>query len=78
MWTEKCVASHESWNAVMLEMFRANVTLALLPMKAIGSTVTSARLAAHGKRTTMRVFAAGLAPAHRRATVNAKRLRRLR
>ena len=78
MWSEKFDAFHESWNAMMLEMFRANLALAFLPVKAIGWTVTPAQLAAHGKGTAMRVFAAGLAPVHRRAAANAKRLRRLR
>jgi len=54
MWAEKTEAFYESWNAMMLEMWRANVA------------------------TSLRVLGAGLAPVHRRAAANAKRLRRLR
>jgi hypothetical protein len=76
MWKEKSDAFYESWNAMFLEMFRSNLALAMLPMKAFGWTATPARLSAHHRQTAARVLAAGLGPVHRRATANAKRLRR--
>jgi len=54
MWTEKPIAFYQSWNAMMLEIYRGNVALAT------------------------RVLGAGLAPVHRRAAANAKRLGRRR
>ena len=54
MWVEKPMAFYESWNAMTLEMWRANMGLAV------------------------RVWSAGLAPVHRRAAANARRLRRTR
>ena len=52
MWVEKPAAFYASWNAMMLEAYRANFALA------------------------WRIWGAGLAPIHRRAAANARRLRR--
>jgi hypothetical protein len=62
MSAEKVAAFYESWNAMALEMIRANTQL------------TSSCL----WWPWSGVFAAGLAPIRRRAVANAKRLRRLR
>jgi hypothetical protein len=82
MWSEKCAAFQQSWNAMFVEMFRANLRLALSPMWWAGRPVTakqaSARLTAHGQRAALAILGAGLAPIHRRASANAKRLRRTR
>ena len=69
MYAEKFVAFFESWNAMALEMFSASLTLGLFPLWTLG---------ARNRRAGMRVLSAGLAPIHRRAAANAKRLRRIR
>lgn len=80
MWTEKVAAFYESWHAMYLEMFRANLSLALSPIWFAGSIPTGRRahdhLTAHGRRAAVAILGAGLAPLHRRAAANAKRLRR--
>jgi hypothetical protein len=82
MWAEKCAAFYQSWNAMCVEMLRANLRLAFSPMWWAGPPVTarqaSARLTAHGQRAALAILGAGLAPIHRRASANAKRLRRTR
>ena len=69
MYAEKFVAFYESWNAMALEMFRVSLTLGLFPVWT---------LTARNRRAAARVLSAGLAPIHRRAAANAKRLRRAR
>jgi hypothetical protein len=69
MYAEKFLAFYESWNAMALEMVSASLTLGLFPVWT---------LAARNRRAGMRVLSAGLAPIHRRAAANAKRLRRIR
>jgi len=80
MSAEKIAAFYESWNAMMLETYRANVRLALSSMGWAWPARTSRRmpatLLAHGRRAVAGVLGAGLAPVSRRATSNAKRLRR--
>jgi len=68
MGVEKVFAFYESWNAMLLELFRANLDLALSPFRfwSFG----------RGRRRGLRILGAGLAPIHRRATANARRLRR--
>lgn len=61
MSTEKAFAMAESWNAMALELLRANQQLALSPMQA-----------------ALEMTAAAMAPFHRRAVANAKRLSRAR
>jgi hypothetical protein len=77
MWTEKVAAFQESWNAMLLEMFRANLRLAFWPLGFTASTPGRAagRLNAHAQRAAMAILGAGLAPIHRRASRNATRLR---
>ena len=62
MSAEKIAAFYESWNAMTLEIIRANARLTMSCLWWPWSAV----------------FAAGLAPIRRRAVANAKRLRRTR
>ena len=82
MSAEKIAAFHESWNAMFLELLRANVELALSsmwwPWSAAMSKRLPSRLSAHGQRALGAMIGAGLAPVRRRAVANAKRLRRAR
>src|SRR5215471_13574882 len=71
MGAEKVAAFYESWNAMYLALLRANLNLALSPFQFWWSS-------GRGWRTSMGVLDAGLAPIHRRATANARRLRRRR
>jgi len=82
MYTEKIAACHEAWNAMFQEIVRTNCRLAFSPLwwswPGPMSTRRANRLAANARRTALSVLGAGLAPVHRRATANAKRLRRVR
>ena len=69
MSTEKVAAFYESWNAMLLALLRANLTLALSPFQLWW-------FPAQGLRTGLAILGHGLAPVHRRATANARRLRR--
>jgi hypothetical protein len=73
MYAEKAAAFYESWNAMMLEMLRANMRFAL------SSTSRSWSFpSAQVDRMVTAVLGAGVAPIRRRAVANAKRLRRAR
>jgi hypothetical protein len=77
MGAEKVAAFYESWNAMLLAMFHANVKLAMASMSVWWSPRAVARLVhAHGKRSAFAILASGLAPVHRRAIGNARRLGR--
>jgi hypothetical protein len=80
MSTEKVAAFYESWNAMFLQMYRANLRLALSsiwwPWSLATSRKASARLSAHAGRAVTAVLGAGIAPIRRRAVGNVKRLRR--
>jgi hypothetical protein len=78
MSSEKIVAFHESWNAMVLELFRLNVELALSAMWDPWRVVRSRRASARIQQAVAAVYGAGLAPVRRRAVANAKRLRRAR
>jgi hypothetical protein len=71
MGVEKFAAFYESWNAMFLTLLRANVALTFSPFQFWWSSDRS-------RRTGLAIFGAGLAPIHRRATANARRLRRKR
>jgi len=82
MGAEKVATFYESWNAMLLEMFRVNLELALSgrPFSWISwpATTRSSRAApAHFQRAALTVIGKGVAPIHRRAVANAKRLGRL-
>ena len=71
MGMEKIAAFYESWHAMCLALFRANLNLALSPVQFWWSS-------GRGQRTALAIFGAGLAPVHRRVTANARRLRHTR
>ena len=74
---EKVAAFHESWMAMLLELYRANVDWATrwpVWWLAVASGRMPRALSTHGQRTAIGVFGRGLAPIHRRATANARRL----
>jgi hypothetical protein len=72
MGAEKMAAFNEAWNAMAVEAFRANQKLALSFMQSLWfpwiRPKSSARSAARG------ILGKGLAPIHRRAVANARRL----
>src|SRR4051812_44038495 len=67
MWSEKVIASGESWNAMMVAALRANMTFTLsfwsFPFWTTGQT--QQRLRAHGRRLSHTMAASGFAPVHR-------------
>jgi hypothetical protein len=75
MSTEKVAAFWESWNAMLVAMFHANVKLAMASMSIWWSPrAVASRAYAQGRRSAFAVLASGLAPVHRRAVGNARRL----
>lgn len=81
MGAEKIAAFYESWTAMSSEMLRANLQLWLSPAQffrlSLPVTERSSRAAAaHFRRTAIAVLGEGVAPFHRRAVANAKRLSR--
>lgn len=81
MGAEKLAAGVESWNAMMLEMLRAGTRLSLwwTPYFWLQSpfTMPSTRSATRRlQHAGLGILAKGVAPVHRRAIANAKRLRR--
>ena len=79
MGAEKVAAFYESWNAMLVETFRANARLARLFFPAWPGSPPSSRAAAgHLQRATTGIFGKGVAPVRRRAVANARRLRRVR
>lgn len=71
MVAEKLAAFYESWHAMSWALLRANLTWALAPLRFLGAS-------RRGWRTGSTILGAGLAPVHRRATANARRLNRTR
>lgn len=78
MSTEKTAAFNESWNAMAVQAVRANQALATsmlrslwMPGKASASAVTTQL-----QNAALGVLGKGMAPVHRKATANAKRLAR--
>ena len=83
MSAEKGAAFFESWNAMLWEIYRANVALAVSAGPFFWlrwpSTGPASRAAAtHFQRTALTVLATGVAPIHRRAVANARRFGRAR
>jgi hypothetical protein len=82
MGAEKVAAFHESWHAMLGELFRMNLALWSSPWRWAATSTSglhALRLASrHAERTTLAVLGAGIAPVHRRAVANARRLRRPR
>ena len=82
MGAEKVAALNESWNAMAMQAVRANQTLTAAWLRSIWS-FSPARLPSHRagasvQRATLDILSKGLAPVHRKATANAKRLGRIR
>ena len=80
MGAEKAAAFAESWNAMATQAFEANQTLALSFLRAFWSPASARSSAASATRQVGRavtgIVQAGLAPVHRCAVANAKRLGR--
>jgi hypothetical protein len=80
MGSEKIAAFHESWNAMLIEMFRANLRLYFSPLFLVRpwtALAPASHVASLQGRTALAILGKGLAPYHRRAVANAKRLRRI-
>jgi hypothetical protein len=78
MGAEKVAAFGESWNQMALQMLQANqqITQAWMAAWWLPARRPFARIAAQMQDSALRVIGGGLAPVHRRATANAKRLGR--
>ena len=80
MGVEKVAAFHESWNAMFLEACRASLRMTLSPLwwtwPGLSPSQVAHRAAAQGQHDALAILARGLDPIQRRATANAKRLRR--
>ncbi|MBL0420089.1 hypothetical protein JI739_06980 [Ramlibacter sp. AW1] len=72
MFTEKSSAFVESWMAMWMEWARTSWTMAAGAFT--GGPWTAARWAENMSAASVAVAARGLAPVHRRATANSKRL----
>jgi hypothetical protein len=78
MYAEKVSAFHESWNSMFVAAYRANLQWLLsapawsTPWLSHGRQAGSANIG----RAALDILASGVAPIHRRAVANAKRLRR--
>jgi len=84
MIAEKNSAFGESWNAMALQAlqsqrtFAAALALAATPAPSTRASPAAQTLAAHLQQAALAVIGKGLAPVHRRAVANAKRLARTR
>jgi hypothetical protein len=77
MGAEKVAAFYESWNAMLIEMIRANMKLFLAPALFWPlSAAAPRRGSAHIRRTGLAMLGKGVAPIHRRVVANANRLGR--
>jgi hypothetical protein len=81
MVAEKKSAFAEAWQAMAAQSFRANQALATSMFRSIwspslGRKPGGAKVAAQIQSAAIGVFAKGLAPVHRKAVANAKRLAR--
>jgi hypothetical protein len=83
MASEKVEAFYESWNAMLLEMLAANLNFMFGAVRFWCSPWSDLKRAPnafskHGRRVALAVLGSSLAPFHRRAVSNARRLRRVR
>ena len=84
MVAEKHTAFGESWNAMALQAlqsqrtFAAALALAATPLRSPRAGPAAHALAAQLQQAALAVIGKGLAPVHRRAVANAKRLARTR
>ena len=84
MVAEKHSAFGESWKAMALQALRSNQAFAVMLARvawtppSLQGTPAARALAAEAQRAAVAVLDKGLAPVHRRAVANAKRLARTR
>jgi hypothetical protein len=80
MGAEKIEAFYESWNAMLLEVLRANLklTLAFWCAPWTGRMRVPGLSSRRSRRSALSVLESGLDPFHRRTMANARRLRRAR
>ena len=81
MGTEKIAAFYESWNAMAVEMARANMRLFWSPLwwsNPWKAMAPGSRAASTHARTALDILHRGTNPYHRRAVANARRLTRIR
>jgi len=83
MGTEKIEAFYESWNAMVVEMVETNLKFMFAPVLFWwspwgGATRAFEVFSKRSQRAALAVLGSGLAPFHRRAVANARRLRRVR
>jgi len=81
MGTEKIAAFYESWNAMVVEMTRANIRLFCSPLGWLNpwrAMAPGSRAASGHVRAALDILHGGTRPYHRRAVANARRLARLR
>ena len=81
MGTEKIAAFYESWNAMVIEMARANMRLFCSPLwwsNPWKAMAPGSRTASMHARTALDILHRGASPYHRRAVANARRLTRIR
>lgn len=82
MGAEKSAAIAESWIAIGMQMMRANQALSLFFVRSFwspffgGRPISASALATQWQDAAVRVLGKGIAPGHRRAVGNAKRLGR--
>jgi hypothetical protein len=81
MVAEKKMAFAEAWQAMAAQSMRASQTLAMSFLRSIWSPSlrgkpTAGKVAAQLQSAALGVFGKGLAPVHRKAVANAKRLAR--
>jgi hypothetical protein len=81
MGAEKMAAFYESWSTMWVEIFRANLELSLWSARFFWlrwpATSRSSRAAgSRFQQAALGALAKGVAPVHRRAVANVKRLRR--
>jgi len=81
MGAEKAAAFSESWNAMTLQAFRAHQALAASFLRSFWSPSLKGRpsasaVAAQWQSATLSILGKGMAPVHRKAVANAKRLAR--
>ena len=74
MGAEKVAAFGEAWQAMALQMLKSNQQVAASMMRSTWSASAMMQAAAAWQRAMLDVMGQGLAPVHRRAVANAKRL----
>lgn len=83
MVAEKKTAFGEAWSAMATQTVRANQALAVSLLQSfwrssMGGKPATQALAAHMQNATLGILGKGLAPVHRKAVANAKRLAKTR